>query len=320
MAFCTLFDSFYFLRGAAMARSLRKFSQEKLYVLAMDTVVESRLKEWGIPDLIIIPLQDFLTQGLIDLQKSRSKGEFCWTCTPFLIEYVLQEMKETWAVYLDADLCFFSSPDILIQRWHQSDAPLLLSRHRYLPEVDQTEISGIYCVQFNGFLARPDSLRSLQWWRDKCQEWCFAKAEPNRFGDQKYLDFIEAETQVIAHINQHPGEGLAPWNCAGLSVRRVGDRTYVSSPSDDKLSSVIFYHFHGYRLFEHGLVDDCQYYYHLPDSIRSHLYRPYTQSILGIAEELAIDKGYDFLPAYTDHELREKKRRDTNTFYLHSAR
>ena len=34
-------------------------------------------------------------------------------------------------------------------------------------------------------------MKILDWWKNKCIEWCYYKVEKNRAGDQKYLDNFE---------------------------------------------------------------------------------------------------------------------------------
>ena len=31
-------------------------------------------------------------------------------------------------------------------------------------------------------------LKALKWWRDRCLEWCYARIEDGKFGDQFYIE------------------------------------------------------------------------------------------------------------------------------------
>ena len=48
--------------------------------------------------------------------------------------------------------------------------------------------SGKYCVEFNYFDQSKNAKKALGWWKEKCFEWCYHLYEPERMGDQKYLE------------------------------------------------------------------------------------------------------------------------------------
>ena len=108
--------------------------------------------------------------------------------------------------YLDADLYFFSSPEPIFSEFNGRS--ILLTEHRYTKQYDQSVASGVYCVQFITFNADDDGLTALTWWRDACIDWCYARKEDGKFGDQKYLDAWPARFSGI-HELQHLGGGVA---------------------------------------------------------------------------------------------------------------
>ena len=96
MIFCTLFDSNYLDKGLVMYRSLKNVGCDfRMYILAMDEKCREVLKSYNYPEIIVIPLEHFVeAAGLAEVRTTRSAGEFCWTCTSFLIHHVLAEFKE----------------------------------------------------------------------------------------------------------------------------------------------------------------------------------------------------------------------------------
>ena len=80
--FCTLFDSFYLTRGVAMYNSLEECGTDfHLYIFAFDDVSFEILNQLNLKHATIISLKEFEDEKLLDVKPSRSKAEYCWTCT-----------------------------------------------------------------------------------------------------------------------------------------------------------------------------------------------------------------------------------------------
>ena len=86
-----------------------------------------------------------------------------------------------------------------------------LTDHNYAPEHDYSYLSGQYCVQFMTF-TRSGGERVRKWWEDRCIEWCYARAEDGKFGDQKYLDDWPDRFPDEIHALSDKELLLAPWN------------------------------------------------------------------------------------------------------------
>ena len=121
--------------------------------------------------------------------------EYLWTCTPSIILFFLQKYKLKSCTYLDADIYFFSNPEIIYQ--NQKNYSVFITSHNYHPKYDQTETSGKYCVQYLTFKNNKMGLGVLKWWRRKCIKWCYNRVEGNKFGDQKYFTAMKDESNKI---------------------------------------------------------------------------------------------------------------------------
>src|SRR5439155_5798473 len=85
-------------------------------------------------------------------------------------------------------------------------------------------------------------LEALQWWHDRCIEWCYYRVEDGKLGDQKYLDDWPERFRRV-HVLEHVGGGLAPWNVSRYRLQERDGRVLV----DDV--PLVFYHFHALKLF-----------------------------------------------------------------------
>ncbi len=275
--FCTLFDSNYLAYGLSMYQSLQKNCPNfHLYIFAFDEKVESDLAQMQLSNVTIIKLRDFEDEKLLKIKPSRTAGEYCWTCTPSVILYVLKNFKVPNCTYVDADLYFFSDPQILLDELNEKSVSII--EHRYTPQYDQTKTSGKYCVQFMTFKNDSKGLNVLNWWREKCIEWCFAQQIDNKFGDQKYLDDWMTRFDCVVEL-QNIGGGVAPWNVQQYDFVRKNKKIWGIEKSSGKAFLLIFYHFHGFKILNKKQVriTNC---YEISANVRNLIYSPYLQNML----------------------------------------
>jgi hypothetical protein len=252
--FCTLFDSHYLHQGYLLYRSLVNTGSDfHLYIFAFDDRAFQLLQKLGLKKATVISLQEFEDDSLKKVKPGRTRAEYCWTCTPATIVYVLEKFKEKECTYLDADMYFYQNPKVLFEE--MGSKAVLLTEHRFPPGFNRSELAGKFCVQFITFKNTDQGCRALYWWRDRCLEWCYNRYEDGRFGDQKYLDDWETRFESV-HVLKHLGGGLAPWNAEQYRVvSRTGNHIRLSEKSTGKIFEAVFYHFHHVRFFKGDLVD-----------------------------------------------------------------
>lgn len=117
---------------------------------------------------------------------------------------------------MDADLYFYTSPESIFNELTNSS--IGLSPHNYSPEYDKSEVSGKFCVQFVYFRNNRYGMQALNWWRNECIKWCYARLEDGKFGDQMYLDRFSLLFNEV-HIIENKGGGIAPWNIQKFHFR-----------------------------------------------------------------------------------------------------
>ena len=248
--YCTLFDSNYLSRGLAMYESLAKHSKEfQLYIFAFDQLSLEILNKLGLQNVTVISLKEFESQELLALKPTRSAAEYCWTCTPSTVKYSIETYDLDHCTYLDADLYFYSNPQILVDE--MGDKSVLISEHRYTPKYDQSKASGIYCVQFMTFKNDTNGMFALKWWQAACNEWCYARFEDGKFGDQKYLDDWTTRFEGV-HVMRNEGGGVAPWN---VQQYTIDSNNIITNKRTEKQFQLVFYHYHHLRLHSFIFVD-----------------------------------------------------------------
>jgi hypothetical protein len=289
--FCTLFNSNYLTRGLALYHSLSKVCTSfHLFIIAFDDNCYGYLKQSGLSNMTVVPLQEFEDKELLTIKPTRSAAEYCWTCTPSVILYCIQKFHLPACTYLDADMIFYNDPNPLLD--DMKDCSILLTEHNYTKEYDQSGKNGKYCVQFMCFKNDFRGLSALTWWRERCLEWCFARLEDGKFGDQKYLDDWTERFEGV-YVSPHPGGGVAPWNLQKFSFFYREDKLFLREKKFGQVSPVIFFHFHGLKFYTDNSVSCSESLYELNAQSKTIIYFPYIKNLLTIRDEL-INNGVSF--------------------------
>jgi hypothetical protein len=298
--FCTLFDSNYLARGLVTYESLMESTKgtAHLYVFAFDEKCYNVLTKMALPNMTVISLSEFEDEALLAIKPTRTRGEYCWTCTSSTIHYVIKNLGKSNCTYIDADMCFYQNPKVLIDEM-PSVKHVIITEHRYTPQYDKSKLSGKYCVQFMYFDDSHESLEVLTWWRERCLEWCYNRHEDGKFGDQKYLDDWTTRFPCV-HELKHLGGGLAPWNIQRFSFGQ--DNKILKGFVDIKKGlntegpnfEAVFFHYHGVKLYQDNNYILAPKMYVLKPNIKTLFYMPYLQKLKEASEKVRqIDDTFD---------------------------
>jgi hypothetical protein len=287
--FCTLFDSNYLVKAVAMHRSLLRHAGDfHLTAICFDDDAKRILDRLALPHLtaVALPELESFDAELLATKPDRSPVEYCWTATPALTRYALAARPDAEAMtYLDADLLFFADPQLLFDRI--GDASICITPHRYSPEHAHQVVNGIYCVQWVTFRRDARGTEALDWWHDRCIEWCYYRLEDGKLGDQKYLDDWPERFPGV-HVLTHKGGGLAPWNISQYELRASDGGVLVD---DDPL---VFYHYHRVQLRKRGGHAWEPPGYPISEHDRRLVYDPYLAEIDAALKQVrSVEPGFD---------------------------
>ena len=288
--FCTLFDSNYLSRGLAMYESLREHCNDfHLYIFPFDDKCLEILLKLDLPSVTVVPLEKFEDEKLLAVKPSRTAVEYCWTCTPSIILYSMNKFALSNCTYIDADLYFYSDPSVLFGEF--KDGSVIITKHRYTPYYDLSKLSGIYCVQFVAFKNDPKGMKVLNWWRDACLDWCYARTEEGKFGDQKYLDDWPERFEGVRDL-ENLGGGTAPWNVQQYNIYSRNEKILGNEKKSGNEFGLVFYHFHSVRFFTDGSVLFGSHA--ISRNVKRILYMPYIKSLEDAKVRVAaIDASFD---------------------------
>jgi hypothetical protein len=252
-----------------------------LFFFAFDEDCYKTLQKLNLRNATIIPLTEFEDEELLKVKPSRNLVEYCWTCTPSVIKYALDKYNLDSCTYLDADLYFWSSPLSLLEEKHHKS--VIITEHRYTHCYDQAHKRGKFCVQFVTFQNDGPGREVLEWWRKACNQWCYARFENGKFGDQKYLDRWPEDYGAV-HVLRNLGGGVAPWNIQQYEVFEKNTKPWARVKDSSIEFAIVFYHFHHVRFLVDNITDLGGYRLSVND--KKLIYQPYIRHVLRIAEKI----------------------------------
>ena len=270
----------------------------KIYILTMDDLCYDILKKINCKNAELIKLHDFVDdEDLYEIYNTRHRNEFCWTCSSHLIHYVLEKRKEKECTYIDADMFFYSNPQIVLDEMQEKSVQII--KHWFSDTIEDKRskaISGVYCVEFNTFRREEDSINLLLWWMAKCRESCTIQSNSKGvFGDQMYLRNWGELSYVSVVKNR--GAGLAPWNITQYKLKSTNEE--VESLIERKTGKIIipvFFHFHNIEYLDRYKVNIGVFERRLclDKKLVEQIYCPYLELLE--KKKMFIEKNFGFVP------------------------
>lgn len=253
---CTLFDYNYMDRGIALYQSLKKYAADfRLYILCMDQMTYDTLNLLHFNEVVLITeeaVQNY-NKVLINLKEQRKRAEYCWTSTPILIKYILDQYKVGDCTYIDADMMFYGDPQRLLDELYSSGASVGIIGHRFpnnIAKKKREKYYGKYCVEFNTFVNDSRGRAVLNDWEMKCINQCTMDIGEKVYGDQKYLEEWEYKYEGIYEY-QNLGAGVAPWNICKYRPCLLGEKVCLTSGKEK--CELLFYHFQSLAVLEEAI-------------------------------------------------------------------
>jgi len=277
--FCICTGSNYIAKAVTMYESLKKHCADfTLYYFCFDTETYECLVKLKLENIVPVKISEIEDEQLLKAKKNRSLPEYFFTLTPSIILYAITEYNLDMCIYLDADLYFFNSPDILLKEMKASS--ILITEHH--PHSNEYHKEGKYNVQFIPFRNDEYGINVLKWWRDRCIEWCFLRAEDGKWADQGYLNvWLEKfdKIKVLEYLG-----AIGPWNVRYSVIYNSGNEIKIKMKNYD-IYSLVFYHFQGLQVLHNktvrfsGSVD-------IPSNFIEFIYKPYSEHLLRIGNEI----------------------------------
>src|SRR3989344_361192 len=246
--FCTFVDKNYLARGMALYYSLLEHCPDfTLWILCMDTESFAMLEKLKLEKIKLLKVTDVEDKRMLDVKPTRTAVEYMWMFGSQLSLFILEKTGIDMITYLDADLYFYAPMEEIYREF--GDKSIMIIPHRYPDnKIHLEKISGIYNVGMLIFRNDKNALECLNWWKDRCIEWCFNRNEDGKLGDQMYLNDWPTRFKNV-HVLKHLGANVAPWNIDRSTFKKNGGEIIGTDKTSGLKFLLIFYHFHGLKIY-----------------------------------------------------------------------
>lgn len=275
MNFSMIISQERLIQGLTSYYSLENLNARfSVWICCMDDLTYQILKKLKLKHAILIPVKDIENRELLSIKNERSLQEYCWTLKAPLCLHILALYSEVdHIIYCDADMYFFTRPNIILDEWWKYS--VFLCPQRSSTEIEN--IHGIYQAGLVGFKNDQNSKDILTWWKDKCIEYCknHYDVEMDRWGDQKYLTHIPNIFSNIKIMTQK-GIDAAPWNVIlnSTSISKTDNKILIDQ------DELIAYHFGSMQIINPKEFDLWkQETLELPPEILDYIYIPYIKQL-----------------------------------------
>jgi len=110
-----------------------------------------------------------------------------------------------------------------------------------VPQESSFLATGIFNLGFIAIKRSEETLRFLNWWKEKLLYQGYARHESHLFFDQKWINFAPVFFESV-YVEKHRGYNMAPWNLHERVLSKKNEIFFVN-----EIVPLVFYHFSSYK-------------------------------------------------------------------------
>jgi hypothetical protein len=255
----TICSANYLAQAIALGDSLIQHNPSYSFVIGL---VDEINYNNGLPIQIaypLIPIKDIEIPDFNRFCAQYNITELNTAVKPFYFSYLFDKNEAVQnIVYLDPDIFVYHPFEALES--HLASNQIVLTPHITMPIKDdkyptETDFlnAGIYNLGFIALKRGSESIKLINWWKNRLYHLCKIDFEHGLFVDQLWLNFATLFfKEVFVLVN--PGYNMAYWNLQERSLSKNETGTYVVNGEHP----LVFYHFSGYDLHKQYAVSKYQ--------------------------------------------------------------
>jgi len=280
-------DGNYITRVISLEESLRKNGDFRtLYIIAHDQATRVQIESLNLKFSRVIELSELEQQypELRVAKMNRSRVEYIFCLSPFVVSYAHFISGSSMVTYLDADLYFFKSPEFAMEGFSEN-ANVSIIEHSFHPKFLHLSEYGTFNVGWMSFRMQKHGNSTLDWWKSACIESTSTLVSEKVYADQKYLNEFSSqfnETQVNVKL----GLNVAPWNIENYLQKNTSEM--------EAFSNLVFFHFSGLRMYGRFVILGLSGYSFTPSrQFKRKVYKPYVKSLYEAGKNLNLNPQFD---------------------------
>lgn len=216
--------------------------------------------------------------------------EMCTGVKGIAFQEIFRRYNCEQVIFLDPDTAIFSDLNELLQNFDQGS--ILLTPHQLEPEKSNEAVidnevcflrHGIFNLGFLGVKNSPQGKKFLEWWSNRCLNFCYEDTANGLFTDQRWIDLVPGFFSEVV-ILRNSAYNVANWNLTNREVTgSFEDGFFVNG------QSLVFFHFSGSQII-------MQEKYKVLNSVTASLWKWYQQQCkkMGQAEFKNLPCFYNF--------------------------
>ncbi|MBN7837921.1 glycosyl transferase [Mesorhizobium sp. M00.F.Ca.ET.151.01.1.1] len=244
----------YLPKARILAASVRRHHPEAKMALMLSDHQDPAL-DYSDFDIVLTP--DDVVEGVGELQSwlfDHTVVELCTAVKPFAFAHLFKKYDFANVVYQDPDTVLYARLEELEKE--MVTHPIVLTPHVSVPATDTDDLQdgemlgclrhGVFNLGFLALTREGEGPAFLQWWLDRCRDYCFDDNQRGLFTDQKWVDLAPCFFQTLG-ILRVPSYNVATWNLYYREVSTRADGTIVVNGT----YPLRFYHFSGFDIGTH---------------------------------------------------------------------
>ncbi|MCC2596133.1 hypothetical protein LKR43_07255 [Pusillimonas sp. MFBS29] len=256
--FFTSINNAYIPKAITLAESLRRVYGEEAHVTCMlSDAVREDIDYSAFDEILTIEDLDLPVPSLEAWIFKHSVVELCTAVKPWAFKKIFQRHNAETVLYMDPDTVAYSPLDEIYETLPQQ--PVILTPHVSVPAQDEDDLldgemlgclrHGVFNLGFLALANHGEGISFLDWWAQRCLDWCYDDGPKGLFTDQRWVDLAPCFFPTL-HVLRHPGYNMATWNLYYRTLSRAADGTINVNGN----LPLRFFHFSGFDLGTHELM------------------------------------------------------------------
>ncbi len=243
----TSITSNYIPKARVLAQSVKKYHPEAKFHLVLCDILPSSFELSNEPFDFVITVDKLPITEWKSWVFKHSIVEMCTGVKPIALKEIIRIHNCEKVIYFDPDMVILNKLDSILKKLDQYS--ILLTPHQTTPEktneaVIDNEICSLKHGVFNlGFIAIKNSEESqsfLDWWSNRCLNFCYNDIPGGLFTDQKWIDLAPGFFDDLG-ILREPVYNVATWNLTNRQASGSLEKGILINEQP-----LIFYHFSGF--------------------------------------------------------------------------